>query len=507
MATQAPEPDSGGRPPTPTGNRQTLTPTGRAPARRAVRRLVLALACAATAMAGLDIAVVNVALASIQHDLGAGPGTLHWVVVAYGLLLGGFLLLGGRLADHLGRRRIFLIGLTVFTGASYLAGAAQDAGQLIAARGVQGFGAALVVPSALSLLAVTFAEGRERDRAIGLFGAVGGLAGTVGVVVGGLLASGPGWRWSFFLNVPIGVVLIAIALVFLARDERSDRVRRLDVTGATTATGGLLLSVYALHHAVEHGWFSGSTVVLFAAAAALLAVFVRVEARSAAPLVPAALLRNRSLVAANLTAFLGLCALLSFIFVGSLLMQQVLGYSPAQAGVAWLATTATVFVAAMAGARLVTRVGVRRLLLVGLSFVVVGALWMARTPADAGYLADLLPAFLLAGVGFGFCEPAVQLGALSGVAPSDAGLASGLVQTMCEIGGAAGVAAVSTVLVAGSGLDGFHAAFGFIALLALLGVLTAAVTFARSGRQGSSADRRSRATRDRRPDKPGYPTP
>ncbi len=483
MPTRTSEPTSRDRLRThPTPEHETLTPTGRAPARPVRRQLVLALACAAMAMAGLDIAIVNVALPSIQRDLGVGHSTLQWVVVAYGLLLGGFLLLGGRLADHLGRRRIFLAGLTVFTAASFLAGAARDPGLLIAARGVQGFGAALVVPSALSLLAVTFPEGPERDRAIGLFGAVGGLAGTVGVVLGGLLASGPGWRWSFFINVPIGVVLIAIALVFLAPDGHSDRTGRLDVAGATTVTGGLLLSVYALHHTVEHGWFSGSALALFAAAAALLAVFVRIEARSAAPLVPTALLRNRSLVAANLTAFFGFCALLSFIFVGSLLMQQVLDYSPAQAGVAWLGTTATTFVAAMAGARLVARLGVRRLLLIGLSLVAVGSLWMARMPADAGYLTDLLPAFLLAGVGFGFCEPALQLGALSGVAPSEAGLASGLEETMREIGGAAGVAAVSTVLVAGSGLGGFHAAFTFVALLALLGVLIAAVGFVRGGR-------------------------
>jgi EmrB/QacA subfamily drug resistance transporter len=456
-------------------------PPARAPATRTPRRLVLALSCTAMAMVGLDTAIVNVALASIQRDLGVGPGTLQWVVVAYGLLLGGFLLLGGRMADHLGRRRVFLAGLVVFTGASLAAGVAQDAGPLIAARGVQGFGAALVAPAALSLLAVTFAEGPERDRAVGLFGAVGGLAGTVGVVVGGLLAAGPGWRWSFLINVPIGALMVAVTVAFLVPDGRGDRAGRLDLAGATAVTAGLLLFVAALHHAAEHGW-SPSTAALFAAAAALLAVFVRIEARSPAPLVPPAMLGNRSLVAANLTAFLAFCALLSFIFVGSLLMQQVLGYSPARAGVAWLATTATVFVAAMAGARLVARVGVRPLLLTGLALVAVGAAWMARVPAGAGYLADLLPAFLLCGVGFGFCGPALQLGALSGVPRSDAGLASGLVETMREIGGAAGVAAVSAVLVAGSGLDGFRAAFAFVAVLALLGVVTAAVGFARRAR-------------------------
>jgi MFS family permease len=316
-----------------------------APAKRINRGLVLALACAAQAMVGLDTAIVNVALPSIQRDLGVGHSTLQWVVVAYGLLLGGFLLLGGRMTDQLGRRRVFLAGLTIFTAASFLAGVAHHAGPLIAARAVQGFGAALIAPAALSLLAVTFDEGRERARAVGLFGAVGGAAGSVGIVAGGLLAAGPGWRWSFFINVPAGVVFIVVAAVFLGPDRAGDRTTRLDAAGATTVTAGLLLFVYALHHAADHGWISGSTLVLFAAAGALLAAFARIEARSAAPLVPASTLRNRTLVAANLTAFLTYCALLSFIFIGSLLMQQALGYSPTKTGLAWLATTATVFVA------------------------------------------------------------------------------------------------------------------------------------------------------------------
>ncbi|TQM38511.1 MFS transporter [Pseudonocardia cypriaca] len=464
----------------PTEEQRDITPTVRAPAPRTRSGFVLALACAAMAIVGIDTAIVNVALASIQHDLGIDHGTLQWVVVAYGLLLGGFLLLGGRLADQLGRRRVFVAGVAIFTGASLLAGITQDAGLLIVARGVQGFGAALTVPAALSLLAVTFAEGPERDRAVGLFGAVGGLAGTVGVVLGGLLAAGPGWRWAFFINVPVGIALLVAALVFLSADRAGERAPRLDVGGAITVTGGLLLFVFALHHAAGHGWFTSSTLALFAAAAALLAVFVRIEARSAAPLVPAALLRNRTVVAANLTAFLAFSALLSFIFIGSLLMQQALAYSPAITGLAWLSTTVTVFVAAMAGARFVARVGVRRLLIIGLSLVAIGALWLARVPAEAGYVTDLLPAFLLAGVGFGFCGPALQLGALSGVSRSDAGLASGLVETMREIGGAAGVAGVSTVLVAGSDLDSFHTAFTVVGVMAFLGVVVAATGFARS---------------------------
>jgi predicted MFS family arabinose efflux permease len=300
----------------------------------------------------------------------------------------------------------------------------------------------------------------------------------VGVVAGGLLTAGPGWRWSFFINVPAGVLFIVLAAVCLAPDRSADRTTRLDTAGAATVTGSLLLFVYALHHAADHGWLSASTLMLFAAAAVLLAAFARIEARAAAPLVPASFLRNRTLVAANLTAFFAFCALLSFIFIGSLLMQQALGYSPTKTGLAWLATTVTVFPSAMAGARLATRMPVRSLLITGLSLVTVGTLWLTRVPAHASYLTDLLPAFLLAGVGFGLCGPAVQIGALSGVSRSASGLASGLVATMREVGGAAGVAAVSTVLVTGSGVDGFHAAFVFIAVLTVIGLVTAAAGFA-----------------------------
>ena len=452
------------------------------------RALVLTLACAAMAMVGIDTAIVNVAVPSIQHDLGITPSASQWVVVAYGLVLGGFLLFGGRLTDHLGRRRIFVSGLAVFTAASLVAGAAQGAGLLIAARAVQGFGAALVAPAALSLLAVTFAEGRDRDRAFGIFGAVGGVAGSVGVVASGLLTAGPGWRWAFFINVPVGTVAIALALAFLVADRPEDRDTRLDLSGATTVTGGLLLLVYALHHAANHGLVTGSALALFAAAAVVLAAFVRIEARSEAPLVPTAILRNRSVVAANLAAFLAFAALLSFIFIGSLLMQQALGYSPTKTGLAWLSTTMTVFVAAMAGARLAARMQVRWLLIVGLSAVTGGTLWLNRVPAEASYVVDLLPAFLLVGIGFGLCGPALQIGALSGVAQTETGLASGLVETMREVGGAAGVAVVSTVLVAGSGLAGFHEAFAFIGVLAGLGVVVAAAGFAREHQAPSACD-------------------
>ncbi|WUI02934.1 MFS transporter [Spirillospora sp. NBC_00431] len=440
---------------------------------------MLVLACAGMAMVGLDIAIVNVALPSIQRDLGISQGALQWVVVAYGLLLGGFLLVGGRMTDLLGRRRVLLTGLGLFTAASLVAGLAQHGGVLIAARGLQGLGGALIAPAALSLLAVTFREGRERNRALGIFGAVAGAGGTVGVVASGLITAGPGWRWAFFINVPAGLAIIALAFTRLAADGPRDRSGRLDVVAAGTVTGALLTFVYALHHASTHGWASASTAAWFLAAGLLMAAFVRSEKRSPAPLVPATALRNRTLIAANITALLAFGGLFSFIFLGSLLMQQELGYSATRTGLAWLATTTTSFGISWIAGRLAAAVGVRRLLVTGLVLLAAGMVWLTRVPADAGYLTDLLPAFLIAGLGFGVCGPSLQIGALTGVTESESGLASGLLETMREIGGAAGVAAVSTVLVSGTGLDGFRTAFAAIGILAALGAVVAATGFRR----------------------------
>jgi EmrB/QacA subfamily drug resistance transporter len=452
-------------------------------------------------MVVLDIAIVNVALPSIQQDLGIGPSTLQWIVIAYGLMLGGFLLLGGRMADLLGRRRVLLTGLTLFSSASLLAGLAGSAGLLIGARALQGFGAALIPPAALSILAVTFAEGAERNRALGLYGAVAGVSASVGVIASGLLTDGPGWRWVFFINVPIGVLLIAMAATFLAVDASDHGSgERFDLAGAVTVTGGLVLLVYALNRAADFGWGSGSTLGLLAASLVMLSVFVRIEARSRSPLVPASSVRNRTLVAANLSAFFLFGALFAFIFLASLLMQQVLGYSPTRTGVAWLATTTTsFFAAAIAGAKLVEVVGVRRLLVAGLSLFAISAWLLTRVSAGADYATDLLPALLLAGVGGGLSAPAAQIGALSGVTHSMTGLASGLVETMREIGGAVGVAAVSTILVSRAGeiagaadatargvaaANVFHAAFWVIFVVGALGAVTAALAFPRRTTQG-----------------------
>jgi EmrB/QacA subfamily drug resistance transporter len=447
-------------------------------------------------MVVLDIAIVNVALPAIQRDLDMSQSALQWVVVAYGLLLGGFLLLGGRLGDLLGRRRIFLTGLTLFSAASLLAGLAGSGELLIAARAFQGFGAALVAPSALSILAVTFTEGRERNWALGIFGAVGGSSASVGVIASGLLTDGPGWRWIFFINLPVGVLLILLAARFLVADRPAAGSRHFDAVGAATVTAGLLLFVYGLNRGVDDGWTSATTIGIFAAAAAFLITFVRVEARSQSPLVPADALRNRTMVAADLAAFLLFGAFFSFIFLVSLLMQQLLLYSPTRTGVAWLATSITAFVAAgITGARLVSSFGVRRVLIVGMSLAAVGMAWLSRIPTGADYVTDLLPALLLAGFAIGLSAPSVQIGALTGVAGRTVGLASGLVETMREIGGAVGIAAASTVLISRSrdadaladpaaresaAFDAFQSAFTVTLVLAVLGVVVAIVAFPRA---------------------------
>jgi EmrB/QacA subfamily drug resistance transporter len=459
---------------------------------------ILALACTAQFMVILDVAVVNVALPSIQLDLGMSQSALQWVVTAYGLLLGGFLLLGGRLGDLLGWRRILLAGLTLFSGASLLAGLAQSQGLLIGARALQGLGAALVAPAALSILAVTFAEGRERNWALGIFGAVGGSSASIGVLASGLLTDGPGWRWVFLINVPIGILLIALAARFLPADRAADGAHRFDALGAGVVTAGLLLLVYGLNRGMDHGWTSAGTLALFASSLVLLTAFVRVESRTRSPLVPAVALRNRTMVAADLAALLLYGALFSFIFLGSLLMQQLLFYSPTRTGLAWLATSLTAFVAAgIAGARLVSALGVRRLLVVGMALLAFGLLWLTRVPSGAVYLTDLLPAFLVVGIAIGLTGPSVQIGALQGVAGSAVGLASGLVETMREIGGAVGIAVVSTVLVArtrdaiqiagpaareAAALEGFRSAFTVTVVVAAVGALVASVTFPRAAR-------------------------
>jgi EmrB/QacA subfamily drug resistance transporter len=434
---------------------------------------------------------VNVALPAIQADLGLSESSLQWLVITYGLFLGGFLLLGGRLADLLGRRRVLITGLVLFTGSSLVAVLGGSSAVIIVARGVQGLGAALMAPAALSILAVTFVREDERQRALGIFGAVGGTSASIGVITSGLMVDGPGWRWVFFLNVPVGVLLVAGSVLLLGKDDLRARGGHFDAVGSVSITASLVALIYAVNRATDHGWLSASTLAFAAVSVVMFALFLRNESRAAEPLIPRSIIRNRPLVTANTMAFFLFGGFFSFIFLGSLLMQQVLGFSATRTGVSWLATSVVAFVVAgLTGAGLLARFGARRLLATAMVSLTGSGILLTQVPADANYLTDLLPAFVLAGVAIGLGAVSVQVGALTGVSESAAGLASGLVETMREIGGAVGVAIVATVIVSGSAtssraggsdhlLNGFHSAAVVIATFAVLGAVLAAVGFQR----------------------------
>lgn len=429
-------------------------------------------------MVVLDVAIVNVALPSIQADLRLAPTDLQWVVITYGLLLGGLLLLGGRAADLLGRRRVLVAGLILFTIASLTAGLADSFELLVGSRAAQGAGAALVAPSALAILVGTFAEGSARTKALGIFGAVGGSAASVGVVLSGALTAGPGWEWIFFLNVPVGVLMLALIIRFIPVDERADR-GRADIAGAVTVTAGLMAVVYAINKSVDHGWDSATTLGFLAAGLALLAVFVLIERRTPAPLMPPSMFRRRTLNAANLVAALVFGSFFATIFQASLLMQQVLGYSALRTGVAYLAIAATAVVSAAGLAPMVlARLGAGWTLAAGQTASVIGLLWLARVPVAAEYWPDLFPGFLLLGVGVGLSLVAQQVAAFIGIPKSVSGLAGGMVETAKEIGGALGTAIVASVAIAATTLtDGFHrgslvaAGFNVVSILAAVTVL------------------------------------
>jgi len=447
-------------------------------------------------MVVLDIAIVNVALPTMKLDLHLSQSVLQWIVIAYGLLLGGFLLLGGRLGDLLGKRRVLLTGLGFFTIASLVAGLSHSIQLLLISRGVQGFGAALMAPSALSIIASTFTEGAERNAALGIFGAVGGTSASVGVIASGLLTDGPGWRWIFFMNVPIGILLTAMAIKFLPKDQRMTQPRRFDALGATTVTSALLLLVYALNKGADFGWTSHSTLWLFGGSLALLGLFAWVESRSKSPLLPGNVFKNRDMVAADVSALLIFGAFFAFIFIGSLLMQQGFGYSPVKTGVSWLATSIIAFiVAGLTGTKLIAAFGVRKLLLSGIFLLVVAMSLLARIPVSASYLKDVFPAFVLAGITIGLVAPSLQISAMTKAKDSETGLAAGLVEMMREIGGAMAIAGVSTILAThiktaamianpslrqAAVLHGFRLAFVLIAIVAAVGFVVAAIAFPKS---------------------------
>jgi EmrB/QacA subfamily drug resistance transporter len=409
------------------------------------RWIALILLCAAQFMVVLDASIVNVALPSIQTDLNFSQENLQWVVNAYTLVFGGFLLLGGRMADLLGRRRLFIIGLGVFSLASLLGGFAQTEGQLIAARALQGLGAAIISPAALSIVTTTFAEGSERNKALGIWGAIAGLGGAVGVLMGGMLTEWAGWEWVLFVNVPIGVAAAVLTPRYV-RESRTDRAtRHFDALGAVTITAGLALLIYALVKAEDFGWGSGSTIGLIAGALALIGTFIVIEARSRSPLAPLSFFRQRTPTSANVLAVLIAASLFSMFFFISLYLQRVLGYSALEAGLAYLPLAVTIIVSAGVASQAVERIGVKPALVFGLSMIAVGLAWFSQVDAGGSYVSDVLGPSIVAAIGLGFSFVPVTIAAVSGVRDDEAGLASGLVNTSQQVGGALGLAVLSTI--------------------------------------------------------------
>ncbi|HEY0805909.1 MAG TPA: MFS transporter, partial [Pseudonocardiaceae bacterium] len=423
-------------------------------------------------------------------ELGITETVLQYVVTTYGTVLGGFLLLGGRLADTFGRRRMLRTGLLVFAAASLLAGIASGPVMLIVARGLQGLGSAFIAPAALSLLTSTFAEGPARTRALGVWGGISGLASVVGVVLGGLLTEGPGWRWIFFVNVPIGIAAAALAPLVVPESRDADRRRTFDTTGAVVLTAGLVLLIYTLGQTVNWGWSSARTVGCLIAVAALLIGFVLVERRTSAPLIPLSIRRLRVLRTANITAVFLLGTLVTLFFFASLFLQQVLGYSPVTTGLAYVPIAVIVSVGAGISQGLVSKMAAKPVLVIGLLLAVAGLLLLARVPVHANYAVDILPAFLVGGLGLGMAFVPIQVAAFGGVDRADAGLAAGLINTSQEAGGALGVAIAATIAFSrvpaltrwANGDPGrvltarasvFHEAFLVGAGFALLGVVVA----------------------------------
>jgi len=409
------------------------------------RWAALALIVVAQFMVVLDVAIVNVALPSIKTDLDFSQENLQWVVSAYAIFFGGALLLGGRLADILGRRRLFAAGLGLFALSSLLCGLAWSETSLIAFRALQGLGGALLAPAALSLLMTIFAEGRERNVALGIYGAAAGSGAAVGVLLGGILTSYLSWSWVFFINVPVAIVAIVLTPVLLKESRADLAYRHFDVPGAVSVTAGLMLLVYATTRATNVGWGASSTLALFATSAALIAAFIVIELRSRSPLLPMRIFRSRSLTGANAAmAIVGAVAFSEF-FILTLYLQDVLRYSAVESGLAFLGFALTVVVTSNLAQWVVGRIGVRATLTIGLLASAVSIAWLTRLPLDGNYVSDLLPAFILGGAGMGLSFVPVTIASLTGVQRADAGVASGLVNTSRQIGGAIGIAALSAV--------------------------------------------------------------
>ncbi len=447
----------------------------------------LALLSAVQFMVVLDVAIVNVALPSIQTDLSFSQANLQWVISAYALVFGGFLLLGGRTADILGRRRVFVAGILVFTLGSLLCGLAWSETSLIASRALQGLGAAAISPAALSILMTSFKEGRDRNIALGVWGAVGGFGAAAGVLLGGVLTDSLSWEWIFFVNIPVGLLALALIPVLLS-ESRDSRVRSFDTLGAALITAGLSTLVLAITQGNEWGWGAARTLATFAVGAALLGGFVRRENRVAEPLMRFGILRTRTVLGANVAGFILGTALFSMFLMLTLYMQEVLGYSAMKTGFAYLAVAGTSIIWANVAAALVGRVGVRPLIATGMALLAVGLLWFTRIDVGDSYATALLPGFLVVALGMALCFVPISVAALAGVRQEEAGLASGLINTSQQIGGAVGIALLSSIAISatdnklGAGVQvpdalvaGFQAAFWVGAAIAAVGFVAALV--------------------------------
>ena len=448
----------------------------------------LALLCGAFFMVILDSAIVIVALPSIQTDLGFSEQGLQWVLSAYAVTFAGLLLLGGRAADLLGRRRVFMVGLLFFTTASLLCGLAWSAGALIGARAFQGIGAAIMTPTALSIISTTFSEGSERNKALGAWGMMGGIGATAGWLIGGPLVDGPGWEWIFFINIPVGLAGLALSPVLL-RESRAALTRRsYDPAGALTITGALVLLVYAVVEAPEVGWGDAQTILLVAGSAVLLAAFALIESRHSAPLVPLRILRSRTLVGANLVMLLFGTVAFGMPFILTLYAQQVLGYSALEFGLGTAVFAALAAVGSIVGQAIVLRVGFRAVAAAGMALIGAGSLLLTQASVGGSYFGDIFFGIIVYGPGIGLAFVTVSIAALAGVAERESGLASGLSNTAFQFGAALGVAIVTTVAVSRSEdylaanhganplvalTEGFQSAFLACALLAGIGVALA----------------------------------
>lgn len=407
--------------------------------------LVLVIVCVAQFMVILDATIVNVALPSIQRGLDFSPGDLQWVINAYTLLFGGFLLLGGRAGDLIGRKRLFVIGVAVFTIASLINGLAQSSGMLIAGRALQGLGGALVAPAVLSIITTTFTDNAERTRALGVWSAIAAGGGAVGLILGGVLTDLLSWEWIFFVNVPIGAAGILAAMRYVPESRGELGHRAFDIAGAVSVTGGLVVLVFAIVKAQDYGWGSGRTLGLGAAALALLAAFVVIEHRSRLPLMRLGIFRIRALATANLSMLLVASGLFAMFFFLTLYLQNILGYSPLKTGVAFLPITAGIAVGAGIAQKIIKPLGIRAVSIVGLVLATGGMILLTSLPVDGSYVSDLLVGLVPLSVGMGLVFVPITLMATSGVAAADSGLASGLFNATQQVGGALGLAVLSTL--------------------------------------------------------------